>query len=81
MATNPGNGIYQTKSNWYRQANFSSNRDVYIQGNAVRLVNYVGYGDTERSYDVFGFDHFFEANVLGPRISDLPEGFDIRTSK
>lgn len=72
MPTNPGDGIYRSRANWYKQTSWPNDRNVYIQGTVVRLVD-----DPLYTYD---FDHFFEANDLGERIADLPEGFDIKVT-
>lgn len=68
-------GIYESRSHgkeWH------DNRRVYIQNNSVRLVNYVSAIDPESDrITVFGYANFFDVNTLGPRISDLPENFDI----
>ena len=77
MAINPGDGIYETRSHWVGDR-WPENRRVYIQGSTVRLVNYIAFGDTEPGFDLFDFNFFFEANTLGPKVSDLPENFNIR---
>lgn len=86
MSHLPPEGIYETKS-FPSQQVWPENRRVYIQGSTVRLVNYRSYGVTDEEhayhqamgYGTFDYNWFFEANVLGPRVSDLPEGFDIRS--
>ncbi len=79
MTVNPGDGIYESKSNWFAQKKWPVDRRVYIQGTTVRLVSYKAYGDTGFSSDLFNFNHFFDVNTLGPRIGDLPENFNIYT--
>lgn len=86
MAVNPGDGIYETKS-FPSCSIWPKDRRVYVQGNTVRLVDYRIHGMTDEEhtnhrrlgYDLFDFNFFFEANVLGPRVGDLPENFNIRT--
>ncbi len=77
---NPGNGIYETHSN-HGHGKWAENRRVYIQGNSVKLVNYEWPAGSGKSQDVFNFDYFFEVNTLGPRVSDLPENFNIHTKE
>lgn len=78
-------GIYETKS-FPSQQIWPKDRRVYIQGNSVKLVDYKIYGLSEEEqkqherlgYSLFHYDWFFQANILGPRVGDLPENFDIR---
>lgn len=85
MAKNPGDGIYETKSFPSCQI-WPEDRRVYIQGSTVKLVAYRAYGVTDEEqechdrlgYSNFDFNHFFEVNILGPRVGDLPENFNIR---
>ena len=64
------NGIYQTRHQSCRSG-FRPDRNVYIQDGSVQLVN-----DEERT--LFAYDWFFRVNQLGPKISDLPEGVNIK---
>lgn len=85
MSKHPADGIYETKS-FQSQLNWPEDRRVYIQGTAVRLINYRSYGVTDEEHekhkalghDLFDFNWFFSANILGSRIGNLPENFDIR---
>lgn len=71
MIRHPGNGIYQSRST-YGPETFFEHRNIYIQGDCVRLVNTVA--KPEHQYD---FNFWFEVNQLGDRIGDLPDNFDI----
>lgn len=72
MLVNPGDGIYQSRST-YGPKEFFEDRNVYIQGNCVRLVK-----SSPASINLFSFSFWFEVNQLGDRIGDLPDNFDIR---
>lgn len=70
-------GIYESRCHGFL-APWPENRRVYIQNNSVRLVNYVSVVDPlPERITVFSYRSFFDVNTLGPRISDLPENFDI----
>lgn len=68
MDTYPVDGIYETRSH---TAKFFPDRNVYIQGGAVRLV------EDKHNY-LFNYSFFFAVNTLGDRLGDLPADFDIR---
>lgn len=77
MTNKTRDGIYESRSHgeiW------SENRRVYIQNGTVRLVDYKASVMTEeeaKAIHTFGFNSFFSVNTLGPRVSDLPENFNI----
>lgn len=63
------NGVYQSRA-WHGK--FHAHRDVYIQNGSVMLAN-----DPDRMR--FAYDFFFQVNVLGPKLRDIPEGMNIRS--
>lgn len=72
MVKNPGDGIYKSRC-LHGPATFFPHRNIYIQGSTVRLVS-----DTRVSTHLFSFSDWFQVNILGERIGDLPENFNIR---
>lgn len=85
MSNYPEPGIYESRSS-FGATTWQEDRRVYIQGTTVRLVSYRANSMSEEEYerhqrlgyDIFDYDWFFRVNILGPRVSDLPENFDIR---
>lgn len=70
-------GIYESRSH-RGLVEWPENRRVYIQKGSVRLVNYQSFVEPkDNTIHVFGFHNFFNVNTLGPRITDLPENFNI----
>lgn len=70
-------GIYESRCHG-DPTRWPENRRVYIQNNSVRLVNYKSVVDPHpERITVFSYASFFDVNTPGPRISDLPENFDI----
>ncbi len=74
----PIDGIYKTRANWFENTTWPSDRNVYIQGGLVRLVDYKPYSETEFIHQVYQYVYFFEVNELGEKVGDLPDNFDIR---
>lgn len=85
MSNFPEPGIYESRSS-FGSSKWCEDRRVYIQGSTVRLVSYKPNCMSEEEYsrhqklgyDLFNYDWFFQVNILGPRVGDLPENFDIR---
>lgn len=68
MSKIPVDGIYASKSHG---VTFHDGRNVYIQNGIVRLV-------MDECGHLFNYNFFFDVNVLGERLADLPPNYDIR---
>lgn len=71
MIKHPGDGIYQSRCT-HGPKTFFDHRNIYIQGNTVRLINSAPIG-----MNMYNFSFWFEVNQLGERLGDLPTNFDI----